>query len=90
MNRSIGGPWIASYNAGGPTDFNDHAPPHFHAEYGEHEALIAIDSLDVSMVMFLGEFALVTEWATLHHGELVMNWDLTRRGEPLAGIEPLE
>lgn len=20
--------------------YNDHAPPHFHAEYGEHEALI--------------------------------------------------
>ncbi len=67
------------------------APPHFHAEYGEHEALIAIDSLDV----LNGDVprrvcALVTEWATLHHGELVMNWDLTRRGEPLAGIEPLE
>jgi hypothetical protein len=27
--------------------FADHVPPHFHAEYGEHEARIAIDSLAV-------------------------------------------
>lgn len=25
--------------------FNDHAPAHFHAEYGEHEALIEMDTL---------------------------------------------
>ena len=25
--------------------FADHAPPHFHAEYAEHEVRIAIDSL---------------------------------------------
>ena len=27
--------------------FADHAPPHFHAEYAEHEARIAIGSLGV-------------------------------------------
>jgi hypothetical protein len=27
--------------------FADHAPPHFHAEYSEHEARIAINSLAV-------------------------------------------
>jgi Domain of unknown function (DUF4160) len=27
--------------------FADHAPPHFHAEYAEHEARIAIGSLAV-------------------------------------------
>ncbi len=25
--------------------YNDHAPPHFHAKYGEHEALIQISPL---------------------------------------------
>jgi len=25
----------------------DHFPPHFHAEYGEHEALISIEELRV-------------------------------------------
>ena len=27
--------------------FNDHAPPHFHARYGDFEALIQIDPLGV-------------------------------------------
>ena len=27
--------------------YDDHNPPHFHATYGEHEALIEIDGLDV-------------------------------------------
>ena len=27
--------------------FNDHAPAHFHAVYGEHEALIEIETLAV-------------------------------------------
>ncbi|MDR1574481.1 MAG: DUF4160 domain-containing protein, partial [Treponema sp.] len=27
--------------------FNDHSPPHFHVEYGEYEASIAINGLGV-------------------------------------------
>jgi hypothetical protein len=27
--------------------FNDHQPPHFHAIYGEHEALIEIETLPI-------------------------------------------
>ncbi len=27
--------------------FDDHLPPHFHAEYGEHEALININTLAI-------------------------------------------
>ncbi|MBE3065770.1 MAG: DUF4160 domain-containing protein [Spirochaetes bacterium] len=27
--------------------FLDHAPPHFHAEYAEHEALVTIETLEV-------------------------------------------
>lgn len=30
--------------------YSDHEPAHFHAVYGEHEALIAIDSLAVLRV----------------------------------------
>jgi hypothetical protein len=71
--------------------YNDHAPPHFHAEYAEDEALFTIDTLQV----LRGEVprrvrALVVEWATLHHYELVENWDLARQGVPLRGVEPLE
>ena len=27
--------------------FNDHNPPHFHAEYGEHEAVYVIETLEL-------------------------------------------
>ncbi|HZW33848.1 MAG TPA: DUF4160 domain-containing protein [Isosphaeraceae bacterium] len=27
--------------------YNDHAPPHFHAEYAEDEALFTIDTLQI-------------------------------------------
>jgi hypothetical protein len=47
--------------------FADHAPPHFHAEYAEHEARIAIDSLAlISGKLPPRAIGLVAEWATLH------------------------
>jgi hypothetical protein len=71
--------------------YNDHAPPHFHAEYGGDEAVFMLDTLQV----LHGEVprrvrALVVEWATLHHDELLANWNLARRAVPLRAIEPLE
>lgn len=71
--------------------FNDHEPAHFHAVYGEHEALIGIDTLDV----LRGELptralALVLEWASLHRGELRRNWGNARLGVPPAPIAPLD
>ena len=51
--------------------YNDHAPPHFHARYGEHEALLSIESLDVIEGEVPGRvLAMVLEWASLHRSEL--------------------
>ena len=71
--------------------YNDHAPPHFHAEYAEHEALFMIDTLTV----LEGELprrarALVVEWAALHRAELLANWERAMRREPLRRIEGLD
>ncbi len=71
--------------------FNDHAPPHFHAEYGGSEALYEIQTLRV----YAGSLPrrvhnLVIEWADLHREELMENWLRARNGEPLAEIESLE
>jgi hypothetical protein len=71
--------------------FNDHEPAHFHAEYGEYEALIEIDSLAV----LRGELprralALVLEWAVLHRQELRFAWQAARAGISLRAIAPLE
>lgn len=71
--------------------FNDHAPPHFHAEYGEFEAVYVIDTLE----LMRGELprrahSMVIEWAVEHRQDLRDNWDRARQQIPLARIEPLE
>lgn len=70
--------------------FDDHNPPHFHAEYSGHEALINLNTLAV----FSGQLptrahALITEWATLHQKELLADWQNAKNLEPLEKIEPL-
>lgn len=45
--------------------FADHAPPHFHAEYAEHEARIAIETLGLLCQLPPRALGLVAEWATM-------------------------
>jgi len=71
--------------------YNDHLPAHFHAEYGEDEALIEIDTLAV----YRGDLprralALVLEWAALHRAELKQDWELARNGRSPERIAPLD
>jgi len=71
--------------------YNDHSPPHFHAEYGEHEALIDINTLAV----IAGELTpralgLVMEWASLHQNEIISQWEKSRNLQALDKIEPLK
>ena len=71
--------------------YRDHAPPHFHAIYGEFEAEIAIASAE----MTVGDLphrarSLVTDWAKIHRDELQANWDLARQAQPLIPIDPLD
>lgn len=71
--------------------FNDHAPPHFHAKYQEHEAQVLIGSLEVLRgVLPRRALALVLEWAALHRDELRVNWDKARQGLSPDPIEPLD
>jgi len=70
---------------------NDHNPPHFHAFYGEYEALIEINGLSI----FAGKLpprvvGLVLEWATIHQQELLNDWHRAQDHQPLAKIEPLQ
>lgn len=69
---------------------DDHNPPHFHAVYGEHEAVVDIRTFSV----FGGRLpsralGLVVEWAALHAGELMDNWNRGQQGEALVHIAPL-
>ena len=71
--------------------YNDHAPPHFHAKYGDDEASIRIDNGEV-MDGALGTRArrLVDEWRILHQRELFEDWARAQARQPLNKIEPLE
>jgi len=70
--------------------FSDHFPPHFHAEYAEHEALIAIeDARVIAGDLPARALALVREWALLHQAEIGAVWGRAQRLEPLTKIEPL-
>jgi hypothetical protein len=70
--------------------YRDHAPPHFHAVYGEHEATIVIATLAVlSGNLPARALRLVQEWGELHRPELQANWESARAHAPLASIEPL-
>ena len=70
--------------------YDDHNPPHFHATYGEHEALIELDGLHIVRGSLPARaLRLVEEWAGQHVDELRRDWDLARAAEPLAAIPPL-
>jgi hypothetical protein len=70
--------------------FRDHAPPHFHARYGEFEATIDLDTLDVTEGHLPGRgLSLVREWAMIHREELLEDWRLCRENAPPAKIDPL-
>ena len=72
-------------------NWNDHPPPHFHARYAEHEAVIRLDTLEMEAGNLPRRaLALVLEWAAQHRAELWDNWDRTRMRQPMQPIAPLE
>lgn len=65
--------------------WNDHAPPHFHAVYGEYQGVIDIQSLR----MLEGNLPrralnLILDWA-----ELMTGWELCAQKKMPNKIEPL-
>ncbi len=70
--------------------FGDHLPPHFHAEYGEHRAVI-----DIRTLVVIGghlpprALGLVVEWASQHQAELLELWELASNHQPLYKLPPL-
>lgn len=72
-------------------NYGDHPPPHFHARYGGHKALIAIQP-PALLKGYLPPrvLGLVMEWAALHPVELAEDWELARQQLEIARIEPLE
>jgi len=71
--------------------FNEHVPPHFHAEYAEQRAVIDIRTLEVIEGRLPRRaLELVLDWAELHREELMRDWALCQQHQQPADIAPLE
>lgn len=70
--------------------WSDHNPPHFHALYAEHEALIDIETLEVLRGSLPKRaLAMVREWTQEHQTELLAAWELASHNEHPPKIKPL-
>jgi hypothetical protein len=70
--------------------YDDHLPPHFHADYAEHGAVIALGNFRVLRGSLPSrQMSLVRRWAALHQEELLDNWNRARDYQDLTPIDPL-
>jgi len=70
--------------------YDDHNPPHFHAEYAGSRALIDIQGACVISGALPGrQLKLVLAWCEIHKDELMQNWELARGSNPLNRVSPL-
>lgn len=68
---------------------NEHAPPHFHAQYGDYEISVTIRDAVVSGRFPGRALRLVLEWRDAHEAELLENWDRLQAGQAPRPIPPL-
>lgn len=72
-------------------DTQQHNMPHFHVEYAEYSAVIAIDTGDVlEGDLPKNKMKLVQAWLEIHREEIVADWSLAVRGLPVQKIKPLD
>jgi hypothetical protein len=71
--------------------YSDHAPPHFHARYGDDEVLIQILPLGVLRGRLMPRaLSLVMEWAQMNQDLLLKEWDNAANHKKLQKIPPLQ
>jgi hypothetical protein len=71
--------------------FEDHNPPHFHAEYGDEKAEFAISDLQILDGRINKRAkSMIIEWAFIHRQELFRNWKRLQNGNMPRRIKPLK
>ena len=71
--------------------YDEHNPPHFHAEYGGQKVQIGLEPISIIKGKLPKRaMSLVLEWVALHQTELLANWDRARAEKELQWIEPLD
>jgi len=71
--------------------FDEHEPPHFHAEYQGRKAVFDFNgNILRGSLKSRTATRLVREWVDLRLAELEEDWNLARAGKEVNKIEPLE
>ena len=68
----------------------EHSPPHLHAQFGEYEITVDIETSDVHGQFPLHALHHIVDWTESHRAELFDCWLLAREGKPIPRIPPLE
>ena len=70
--------------------YEDHNPPHFHAEYAGNEATIDIQNAHTLHGYLPGrQLKLVLAWCVMYQDELMQNWELAKSGRTPERIPPM-
>lgn len=69
--------------------WKDHAPPHFHAKYGDDEIVVEIKNGNINGSMSNRAVKMIQEWRNLHKEELLKEWELAEQKKALFAISPL-
>ena len=71
--------------------YNEHNPPHFHAEYAGVRVQIGISPIVVLKGQVTPRIrSFLFEWTAIHQSELLENWERCRNGQKPFHIEGLE
>ncbi len=71
--------------------YDEHDPPHFHAEYSGNKAVFDFEGNVLRGNLFSKTATkLVREWIDLHVAELKEDWKLARESKEIKKIEPLK
>jgi hypothetical protein len=69
--------------------YNDHPPPHFHAQYAGATMEVTISPIGrLRGGLPATQAAQVLAWAHKRQADLLTNWQLARTGQPLRQIAP--
>ena len=72
------------------TDNMRHHHPHFHAQYQEHEAVVAIPGGELlAGNLPPAKMRLLLAWMEIHQEDLMADWQLAVAGQQPFMIEPL-
>ncbi len=71
-------------------NFNEHNPPHFHAQYGNYQVIVEIGTGVIEGKFPKRALSLVMEWYEKSIDLLMQNWHSIQETGKFTKIQPLE